>query len=82
LSGGEQQRVAVARALVNGPAVVLADEPTGNLDDETGEEIHLLLRALADEENKSFIVVTHKRDFVRHADRVLLLTDHRLIPME
>jgi lipoprotein-releasing system ATP-binding protein len=82
LSGGEQQRVAVARALVNAPAVVLADEPTGNLDDATGEEIHGLIRALADEEGKTFVVVTHKRSFALHADRVLLLAAGRLTPLE
>jgi lipoprotein-releasing system ATP-binding protein len=82
LSGGEQQRVAVARALVNDPEVVLADEPTGNLDDATGEDVHALIRRLAEEENKAFVVVTHKRSFARHADRVLLLTDGRLEPME
>jgi len=82
LSGGEQQRVAVARALVNDPEVVLADEPTGNLDFDTGEEIHRLIRQLADEEGKSFVVVTHKRTFGEHADRVLLLADGRLQPME
>lgn len=82
LSGGEQQRVAVARALMNDPEVVFADEPTGNLDDQTGEGIHGLIRTLADKENKSFVVVTHKRDFTRHADRVLVLSDHRLAPFE
>ncbi len=82
LSGGEQQRVAVARALVNDPAVVLADEPTGNLDDETGEEVHALIRTLATEEAKSFIVVTHKRSFSEYADRLLLLADRRLSLLE
>lgn len=82
LSGGEQQRVAVARALVNDPEVVLADEPTGNLDFDTGEEIHRLIRRLADEEEKSFVVVTHKRGFGEHADRVLHLNNGRLEPME
>jgi len=74
LSGGEQQRVALARALVNEPAVVLADEPTGNVDDRTGEEMHSLIRALASEEKQTFVVVTHKRDFSRHADRVVELS--------
>jgi lipoprotein-releasing system ATP-binding protein len=78
LSGGEQQRVAIARALVNDPAVVLLDEPTGNLDDETGEAIHRLLRELATVEKKTFVVVTHKRRFGAFADRTLLLADKRL----
>lgn len=78
LSGGEQQRVAIARALVNGPAVVFADEPTGNLDDDTGEDIHRLLRELATTENRSFVVVTHKRRFGAIADRMLVLADKRL----
>ena len=82
LSGGEQQRVAVARALVNYPSVVLADEPTGNLDDATGEEVHALIRALADDEGKTFVVVTHKRSFAAYADRVLLLSNRRLTPLE
>jgi lipoprotein-releasing system ATP-binding protein len=82
LSGGEQQRVAVARALAGEPEVVLADEPTGNLDDETGEEINELIRTLAREEYKTFVVVTHKRGFARYADRVLLLADRRLTLLE
>jgi len=73
LSGGEQQRVALARALVNDPEVVLADEPTGNVDDHTGEEMHALIRSLADKDQQTFVVVTHKRDFSRHADRVVEL---------
>jgi lipoprotein-releasing system ATP-binding protein len=82
LSGGEQQRVAVARALAGEPEVVLADEPTGNLDDETGEEINELIRTLAREEHKTFVVVTHKRGFAQYADRVLLLADRRLAHLE
>lgn len=78
LSGGEQQRVAVARALVTDPEVVLADEPTGNLDDATGQEIHELIRTLADGEAKTFVVVTHKHSFSQYADRVLILSDKRL----
>ncbi len=78
LSGGEQQRVAVARALGGNPDVVLADEPTGNLDDETGEEVHGLIRSLARDEGKTFVVVTHKHGFVTHADRVLTLVDKQL----
>ncbi len=78
LSGGEQQRVAIARALVNRPAVVFADEPTGNLDDATGEGIHRLIRDLADQDRKTFVVVTHKRQFGTYADRTLELAEHTL----
>lgn len=81
LSGGEQQRVAVARALAGGPEVVLADEPTGNLDDQTGEEIHDLIRSLSREQEKTFVVVTHKRSFASCADRVMLLAAGRLTDM-
>ncbi|MCI0451270.1 MAG: ABC transporter ATP-binding protein [Candidatus Latescibacteria bacterium] len=78
LSGGEQQRVAIARALVNDAAVVFADEPTGNLDDETGESIHTLMRDLATSERRTFVVVTHKRRFGAFADRMLVLADKHL----
>jgi lipoprotein-releasing system ATP-binding protein len=78
LSGGEQQRVAIARALVNDAAVVFADEPTGNLDDDTGESIHRLLRDLATSDRRTFVVVTHKRRFSAFADRTLVLSDKRL----
>ena len=82
MSGGEQQRVAVARALVGDPEVVLADEPTGNLDDETGEDVHGLIRSLSEEQGRAFVVVTHKRNFSRFADRVMLLSEKRLAPLE
>jgi lipoprotein-releasing system ATP-binding protein len=75
LSGGEQQRVAVARALANDPEVILADEPTGNLDDASSQGLHEIVRELAREDNKTFVVVTHKRDFVKYADRVELLKE-------
>ena len=78
LSGGEQQRVAVARALVADPEVILADEPTGNLDDATGREIHELIRTLADREKKTFVVVTHKHGFAQYADRIFILSDRKL----
>lgn len=82
LSGGEQQRVAIARALINRPAVVFADEPTGNLDDATGEGIHRLIRDLADREKGTFVVVTHKRQFGAFADRTLELVEHTLKELE
>jgi lipoprotein-releasing system ATP-binding protein len=73
LSGGEQQRVAVARALTNDPEVIMADEPTGNLDEVSSEELHELMGELSAQEQKTFVVVTHKRDFSRFASRVVLL---------
>ncbi len=78
LSGGEQQRVAVARALAHGPAVVLADEPTGNLDRETGRTVLELLERLARSAGKTVLIVTHSEEAVPLADRVLVLRDGRL----
>ncbi len=78
LSGGEQGRVAVARAIVNNPPVVLADEPTGSLDSETGEQVMRLLRSLADE-GLAVVVVTHNEDNAAFADRVLRMRDGRLV---
>jgi ABC-type lipoprotein export system ATPase subunit len=79
LSGGEQQRFAVARALVNDPAVVLADEPTGNLDAEAGAEVLRLLRASADE-GRAVVIVTHEAAATATADRVLRLAEGALLP--
>ncbi len=79
LSGGEQQRFAIARALVNDPAVVLADEPTGNLDAQAGEEVLRLLRAGADE-GRAVIMVTHEAAAAGIADRVLTLREGKLSP--
>jgi len=78
LSGGEQQRCAVARALVHEPAVVLADEPTGNLDHANAEMVADVLFRLARERQAAVVLVTHNRQLARRADRVLLLEDGRL----
>jgi putative ABC transport system ATP-binding protein len=80
LSGGEQQRIAVARALSHDPAVVLADEPTGNLDRESGRAVLALLQRLAREVEKTVLIVTHSEEAVPLADRVLVLRDGRLAP--
>jgi putative ABC transport system ATP-binding protein len=82
LSGGEQQRVAVVRALVHGPEVVLADEPTGNLDAETGSEVLALLGALARENGRTLVVVTHSAEVAAAADYVLVIRDGRLVEGE
>jgi len=80
LSGGEMQRVAIARALMNQPRVLLADEPTGNLDEEKGEEIVRLLRDLNAQEGLTMIMVTHNRDLVAPTDRVVRLVKGRVEP--
>lgn len=78
LSGGEQQRVAVARALMLSPGAVLADEPTGNLDTHTGEAIHELLQKINKERGVTFIIVTHNDKLSVRADRVLRMADGKL----
>ncbi|HBR21757.1 MAG TPA: lipoprotein-releasing system ATP-binding protein LolD, partial [Nitrospiraceae bacterium] len=75
LSGGEQQRVAVARALINEPKVVLADEPTGNLDTHTGEELFKLLLQLNEKKGITFVIVTHNESLSRQCHRVLEMID-------
>lgn len=78
LSGGEQQRVAIARALVHDPLLVLADEPTGNLDEETGRQVLALLDRLTRQAGKNMILVTHNPEAAAYADRILYLRDGQL----
>jgi len=78
LSGGERQRVAIARALINQPKVLLADEPTGNLDERTGEEVMNLLLRTCSEEGASLVLVTHNPSFARSTDRQLFLSEGRM----
>jgi len=75
LSGGEQQRVAVARALMNEPKIVFADEPSGNLDKNTSDDLHELLFRLRDELNQTFVIATHNQDLAALSDRTLILSD-------
>jgi lipoprotein-releasing system ATP-binding protein len=79
LSGGEQQRVAIARALANDPEVILADEPTGNLDQKTGENVHHLLKELKQAKNKTLVVVTHNNKLSDCMDRVLIMEDGKIL---
>ncbi len=75
LSGGEQQRVAVARALINHPAIVMADEPTGNLDSKNGRELHELFIQLRDEYKQTFLIVTHNEELADMSDRIIHMKD-------
>lgn len=79
LSGGEQQRVAVARALMNHPDVILADEPSGNLDSESAQNLHQLFFKLRDQFNQTFIIVTHNKELAAMADRTLVMKDGKII---
>jgi lipoprotein-releasing system ATP-binding protein len=78
LSGGEQQRVAVARALINSPAVILADEPSGNLDTHNAQELHKLFFTLREKLQQTFVIVTHNKDLANMSDRQLLMKDGML----
>jgi len=79
LSGGEQQRVAVARALVNEPQIVIADEPSGNLDKATGEELHNLISDLNRKKGQTFIIATHNQLLAQRADRIVTLIDGKAV---
>ena len=80
LSGGEQQRVAVARALVNSPDIIFADEPSGNLDTENAQALHELFFKLRDELGQSFVIVTHNQSLAAMSDRMLTMKDGSILP--
>jgi lipoprotein-releasing system ATP-binding protein len=79
LSGGEQQRVAVARALINNPKVIFADEPTGNLDSATAQDLHELIFQLRKEFDQTFVIVTHNEELANLADRKLVMSDGKFL---
>lgn len=79
LSGGEQQRVAVARALINNPAIIMADEPTGNLDSANAKELHKLFIELRDKYQQTFLIVTHNEELAAMSDRTLHMKDGKII---
>jgi len=79
LSGGEQQRVAVARALINNPKIIFADEPSGNLDTNSAQSLHELFFRLRDEFGQSFVIVTHNQELAQMADRMLTMLDGKIV---
>ncbi len=79
LSGGQIQRVAIARALVNNPSLILADEPTGNLDSKTGEIVLGTFKKLNQEEGRTIIIITHEHDVAKHAERIIQIKDGQLV---
>ena len=79
MSGGEQQRVAVARALINEPSVILADEPSGNLDSSNADELHNLFIELKNSLQQTFIIVTHNRELAALSDRVIEIADGQIL---
>ena len=79
MSGGERQRVAIARAIVNDPEIVLADEPTGNLDTKTGSEIMKLFSRLQEEENMTIVMITHELEIAKYAERSIHLIDGKIV---
>ena len=80
MSGGEQQRVAVARALINSPSIIMADEPSGNLDSKNAEELHNLFFRLRNELGQTFVIVTHNNNFASMADRKIEVKDGMIVP--
>ena len=82
LSGGEQQRVAIARALVKTPPLILADEPTGNLDSHSGEEVISILTSLHDEQNITMVIITHDQNIAHHCQRIVHLKDGQVVSEE
>ena len=82
LSGGQKQRVAIARALSNKPAVIFADEPTGNLDSKTTEEVMSLLRSTVSELNQTLLMITHDENIAKEADRIITISDGKIIKDE
>ena len=79
MSGGQQQRTAIARALMNNPKIILADEPTGNLDSESTENIYNLMRDINKMFNTTFVVITHDRKIAEKADRIIEIKDGKII---
>ena len=79
LSGGEQQRVAVARALINDPDLILADEPSGNLDSENAQSLYQLFQSLRNDFKQTFVIVTHNKEFAHLADRTAIMKDGVII---
>ncbi|ASV32283.1 ABC transporter ATP-binding protein [Maribacter cobaltidurans] len=82
LSGGEQQRVAVARALINNPSIIFADEPSGNLDSESADNLHNLFFELREKFGQTFVIVTHNEDLAEMADRKLTMVDGKIVDKE
>jgi lipoprotein-releasing system ATP-binding protein len=82
LSGGEQQRVAIARSLINNPKLILADEPTGNLDTVTSEDIHQLIFQLRNDFNQTFVIVTHNEDLAERCDKTLVMADGLILSQD
>ncbi|MEG2985868.1 MAG: ATP-binding cassette domain-containing protein, partial [Peptostreptococcaceae bacterium] len=79
LSGGQQQRVAIARALVSRPSIILADEPTGNLDSKTSDEVMSLLKSMIKKYNQTLVMITHDESIAQMADRVIYIEDGKVI---